>query len=344
VVFPHPYIDRNHLMTRQVDGLWDVAYLTVGGSTDLEKSFESLNLKYEKFNAAPFDFYSSFQRMGPAAEEIDKSGWRCFASSNSEKSLQAVDQNLRSTWMSSTQQLQGMTFTIELPKREKLCRIEMYLGNATRGAARKIKLALSRDGKKWKEVENVPNWWGYFWDGTHPFDHGNYGRSEITFKPTTAKFIRLELEKPNNQGKWAFAEISLYRSLNQSAHQIKPTQVKALAKKLSQFPHHQIYASTWHSAHLLENYPDLQVANTWEAPIHSGILNDQLFKFSKPVLFVTTDENKTLLEETLKNQVNASYQKSEVPPYTLFVVNQLPESSRWYWTGKQLFSWKRVTD
>jgi len=344
VVFPHPYRDRYPLYTRKTMSLWNPAYTTVGGNKHFEEIFKNLNVTYKKFDAAPFIFYSYFKKNGPSVELISNKDWKCTSSNNNAFALRAVDGNMRSAWMSSSKQTKGMTLTIELPKSEMLSRIDLYLGRALYGAPKKIKVFLSRNNKNWNEINDIPHSFGFFWDGTHPIDHGLFGKKEINFKPQRAKFIQFELEEANKQHPdyWAYAEIALYRAKRTPYKIVQPKEVDNLISYISKYPKYQIYASPWLSAYLGENYSSKTVIETWKAPSNKENLKKRILDFSKSTIFVATDENKYQIEEALTKQARVSFKKENLPPYTIFVVEESPTPNRYFWTGTELYKWKRI--
>lgn len=343
IIFPHPYLDRYPLYTRQADSLFNPAFSAEGADDALEEALSAMNVRYEKLNAPPLDFYCNFKRVGVAVAEIPAQDWKCAASHNSEHAAWAVDRNMRSVWMTQSPQELGMTFTIELPEPEELAQIELYLGNALKGSPGEMEISLSADGNEWKRVGIVPKKWGYFWSGPHPFFHGHFGRMEVSFQPFEAKFVQFRLVTPDahHPDYWALSEVILYRSLNQRYRTVTENDVEVLVRGLSKYSEYWIYADVWLSAHLRENYPALHVADTWQAPVDDKTLRMRLVDFSRPSLLIVTPETRRALAQTLKeSQIKGA--AKEAPPFTLFLLPAQTTEHKWYWTGKQLLLWKRV--
>ncbi len=344
IVFPHPFLDRYPLYTRKTDALWNPAFLTVGHNKKLEDSFQALNIDYEKFNAAPFDFYSSFNKKGNASILIDPASWKLNASDNNLETSLAADHNLRSVWMTKTKQVEGMSFTIELSRPEPINKMELYIGNALNGVAEEIKVSTSLNGKSWKETPSIAPLWGFFWDGAHPFDHGVHDRKEIALNGKPVRFIKVELTKPNRQHPhyWAFAEICLYRQTKTPLQTLKKEEIDHLSKKLNNYSNHKIYSTVWLSAHLSENQRHLDVVNIWQAPINNEVLKNRVLTFSKPTLLVVPNETAKDVEEQLtKNKI--SFVKEKTSSFVLFSIKRDKNKQRWYWSGKHLFNWKRTS-
>ncbi len=345
ILFPHPFLERYPLYTRKVDALWKAAYLSVGESKPLEDVFHTLNASFKRFNAPPFDFYSSFEKNGAESEEIPPTDWKVSASSRSEIAGRAADNNLRSVWMSPTQQLPGMTFTIELLQAEKIGKIEYFIGHAYRGIPKEMKLLRSLDGKNWEEATPLASMSNFFWDGTHPFDHGIYDRRELNLDGKLTRFLRFELTKPHQKQPdyWAFAEICLYRNLERAHRSFSEEEIDILVKKLFRHKNCVIYPTVWLSAYLCENYPKLSVANIWQAPIDEKIFKHRILNFTQSMILVAPDETAAQVERELtESQIPFKIEKS--PPFTLYATSPIQTERQWYWSGKHLFQWKRIAE
>lgn len=343
VVFPHPFLDRYPKYAASAEASANPAYLTVGGSKQLEEAFSSINAGYQKFNAAPCDFYADFKNEAVLAEEIDPEEWIITASHEPVNAQIAADRNLRSVWMSATRQKKGMTLTVTLPKVEKLCRLELYLGTAQFGLPESLEISVSKNGKRWQPVAALPTFWGMSWSETHPVHKGMFGRTQVNFPAAAAKHVRLTLTKPKRENPhyWAVAELALYRSLDRPAEQVQYKRFQELSGILSGYPKHRIYASSTFSAYLQEHLPKREVAPAWKAPLKPDDFKEHVFDFSSPNLFVVSNENKPVFQKTLRKYITGPVQQIESPPFTLFLVEAQSNQPKWYWTGKHLFQWKR---
>lgn len=345
VLFPHPFLDRYPTYTRKTDALWNPAYLTVGGSKKLEETFNALNIEFKRFNAAPFDFYSFFKRKGTQSEQIPPLDWNVSTSSNRKKAHYATDQNLRSVWLSDSAQTPGMNFVIQLAKPEKVNKLEIYTGTATKGVPGQIKLLRSLNGKDWEEVKNLAPYRGFFWDGTHPFDHGIYDRREINLDGALTRFLKLELAEPKKiePHYWALAEVCLYRQIDTPYSNLQKEQIETLVEKLTTYKEHKIFPTIWLSAYLAENHPKLNVANIWEAPIKKKVLEARILTLEVPTLLIAPKETENSIKQVLsKSKIAFTLEQS--PPFSLFKIKPAKDPQRWYWSGKHLFHWNRIKE
>jgi mono/diheme cytochrome c family protein/glucose/arabinose dehydrogenase len=107
----------------------------------------------------------------------NRKDWKVTASHNSQSASQAIDGDLRTRFDTSTPQVPGMWFQIELPQETTITGIDLNTSFSPRDYPRGYKVELSADGRTaWKSVAS---------------GRGTGWLTEIAFPPADAKFIRI---------------------------------------------------------------------------------------------------------------------------------------------------------
>lgn len=135
--------------------------------------------------------------------EISISTAKASASHNSRESSLAVDGNLDSKWDSRTPYSNPQNFQIDLPKAHNLSQIILHSNGNRDQNETGYDIELSLDGNRWVRVyhaiRNTP---------------GENSQTYIYFKPTDARFIRINQIGEHKFASWVIYELNLYETSN----------------------------------------------------------------------------------------------------------------------------------
>jgi mono/diheme cytochrome c family protein len=127
----------------------------------------------------------------------NRSQWQVTASHNPGVARQAVDGDLNTRYDSGAYQAPGMWFQIELPQETTINALELDAGASAYDYPRGYHVQLSTDGQHWGE----PVASGL----------GKKARTEIEFKPSNARFIRITQTGAVKGGYWSIHEMKIYQ-------------------------------------------------------------------------------------------------------------------------------------
>ncbi len=121
--------------------------------------------------------------------------WKLTASHGGDKAKAAFDGNLNTRYETSTPQVPGMWFQVELPQASELSGIHLDSAKSPSDYPRGYKVELSDDGKTW----SAPVATG----------RGNGPVTDITFAPAKAKFVRITQTGSVDGLFWSIHEMNL---------------------------------------------------------------------------------------------------------------------------------------
>jgi hypothetical protein len=127
----------------------------------------------------------------------NRSQWQVTASHNPGVARQAVDGDLNTRYDTGAYQAPGMWFQIELPQETTINALELDAGASAYDYPRGYHVQLSKDGQHWGE----PVASGL----------GKKARTEIEFKPSNARFIRITQTGAVKGGYWSIHEMKIYQ-------------------------------------------------------------------------------------------------------------------------------------
>jgi hypothetical protein len=218
-VFTLPFKDRYPLNTLRADAFSHPAFVLEGKyRQSFEAMVKSSGGSYRREIIAPFPksknffVYYDFNPPGIEYQEILPDLWK--GSSNASPTLvnQAFDRNASTAWSSLDPQKQGLYYQIDLGATYAVSHITLTPG---RGRVWEFpgsyRIDLSLDGKDWQEAASVQNNWAYlFWSGGRLYWKLRNGRTELSFPPQKARFIRITLTD-SSPSPWSIGEIFVYR-------------------------------------------------------------------------------------------------------------------------------------
>ena len=126
----------------------------------------------------------------------NRSAWRVSANYNAQAAPRAIDGDLGTRYDTSTDQVPGMWYQIELPQPDIITGLRMEAASSREDYPRSYQVQLSADGKTWGNPVATGT-------GTQP-------TTEIWFPPAAAKFIRLTQTGSVRGLFWSIHELSVY--------------------------------------------------------------------------------------------------------------------------------------
>jgi mono/diheme cytochrome c family protein len=122
--------------------------------------------------------------------------WKLSASHNGKKLKAAIDGNDNSRYDTGAHQEKGMWFQVELPKAVELSGFQMDCTESGNDYPTSCVVEVSNDGKDW---------------GSPLFEGPTHDPvTEITFPPTTGKFMRIKLTDGKRGRYWSIHELNVY--------------------------------------------------------------------------------------------------------------------------------------
>ncbi len=127
----------------------------------------------------------------------NRSQWHVTASHNPSMAQQAVDGDMNTRYDSGSYQAPGMWFQIELPQETEVNALELDAGVSAYDYPRGYTVQLSHDGQIWGEPVAS--------------GRGKKARTEIEFKPSNARFIRITQTGAEKGVFWSIHEVKIYQ-------------------------------------------------------------------------------------------------------------------------------------
>jgi hypothetical protein len=126
----------------------------------------------------------------------DRSGWKVSASHNAAKAALAIDGDPRSRYDTGAQQAPGMWFQVELPSETTVSALRLDAVPSPEDFPRRFEVRVSADGRAWTQVAT----------GT-----GAGPSLEIDFRPTKARFIRIDQTGAAPGRYWSIHDLRVLR-------------------------------------------------------------------------------------------------------------------------------------
>jgi mono/diheme cytochrome c family protein/glucose/arabinose dehydrogenase len=128
----------------------------------------------------------------------NRAGWKPSASHNGGNAKEAIDGKVSTRYDTSTSQIPGMWYQIELPAATKVAGLELDAAGSTLDFPRGYEVRLSQDGQTWSEP--VASGKG---DGCW---------TEIHFRPTDARFVRIVQTGKVDGLFWSIHELRVFEA------------------------------------------------------------------------------------------------------------------------------------
>lgn len=147
----------------------------------------------------PGDTIATYVYTPTTGNAISKAGWSATATNTSDAytPAQAIDGNPRTRWMSGANQAAGQSFTLDLGATRTFDQVSLN------------QIELATDGPAAYTVQTSTN--GTTWSGTVSYGNGSTSFTNVSFSPTTARFIRITLTAAANKW-WSIGDVSVYNS------------------------------------------------------------------------------------------------------------------------------------
>lgn len=125
----------------------------------------------------------------------DKKAWKLTASHGQNKLMYALDGNSETRFDTGGQQEPGMWLQIELPQVKKIYSLVLDAGKSKSDYPLGYSIEVSKDGQSWQKVK----------EGS-----GKDALTEISTKPTDAKFIKITLTKRKKGNFWSIHNLDIF--------------------------------------------------------------------------------------------------------------------------------------
>lgn len=367
-VFSLPFNDRYPLYTLWADASPQVAYVLDGKyPKSFENLFQALGGRYKKEVIAPYPgvkgyvVYYDFTPPGNRSIEISPSNWKGKTNRNPGSAGFAFDRNISTGWSSSFPQRAGTFFQIDLSRPFKITRLELLSHKGKeRDFPANFQIELSKNERDWEAVTAVENNWAYlFWSFDRPFWKLRNGRTEISFQPQEARYIKITLTGPSPYA-WSIGELFVYEAAEPGSLPVVP--FEELVNLLFQEKVEAVYADIGLSARLTQQtqgkikclQDDYDVTNAPEYPFKGYNDSYPYFNslsrrvdFSRNPAFLVKKEHLQDFSRNIKNHQIACRVKI-LGDYTLFYHLKPPQNiprtngpaaySSFYWTGTHLLT------
>jgi len=211
ILFAAPYGDRYPQYTRRIDQSPRPAFLFPGDNPDFEETLKAIGGSYQKGQVSGYSIYYGFSPPPYDFEEVVPSASTEVHEPVLEGQKKVFDRDLNTRWTSGLPQKPGFTFQIDLGRIvSAIGRVTLYAGSPE-DLPRGIRLEISREGRRWEKVREVPSYFGsLFWSGPHPF-HRPMDRVDLIFPPRSGRFLRLTQLGTDPVYYWSVAECYVYR-------------------------------------------------------------------------------------------------------------------------------------
>ncbi|WP_411699613.1 discoidin domain-containing protein [Conyzicola sp.] len=147
----------------------------------------------------PGDTIATYVYTPTTGNAISKAGWTASATNTSDAftPAQAIDGNPRTRWMSGADQAAGQSFTVDMGASRTIDQISLN------------QIELPTDGPASYTVQTSAN--GTDWSGTVSSGNGTSSFTNISFSPTAARYLRINLA--GAAGKWwSIGDLTAYNS------------------------------------------------------------------------------------------------------------------------------------
>jgi len=134
---------------------------------------------------------------------LDRKEWKVSASHNAKSARAAIDGDTNTRFDTSAFQAPGMWFIIELPKETEIAGLELDTAKSPNDYPRGYTVELSSDGRSWNKPIAV--------------GQGNSSRTDVTFPPARARFIRIAQTGSAQGNFWSIHEMQVFEAAPQMA-------------------------------------------------------------------------------------------------------------------------------
>ena len=139
---------------------------------------------------------------------LDRSRWRASANANPQEVSLALDGYLRTRWTSLKPQSPDLHFELDLGRMETVGGMTLHQGSSLQDYPRDLKLFVSADGKRWRNVET--QWLSdLYWAGNRLFNKRG-DRLTYFFQPVSCRYLKLEQGGSDPIYYWSIHEIDLF--------------------------------------------------------------------------------------------------------------------------------------
>lgn len=144
-----------------------------------------------------------------AGREIPREDWRVSGSAGGTPTEAAIDGRRETAWDSGHPQRPGDFFEVDMGKTYTLSRIEIPMGASVAEFPRGLRILVSGDGTRWREVSaaNSPRAEYLLQAARTPRDV----RFRVFLPSVEARFVRLEVTRPDPRYAWRIPELRFYR-------------------------------------------------------------------------------------------------------------------------------------
>ncbi|MFN7141388.1 MAG: discoidin domain-containing protein, partial [Limisphaerales bacterium] len=140
----------------------------------------------------------------------NRPNWKVSASDNNDTAGNAIDDKLDTRYDTKRSQAPDMWFKVELPEETLISGVYLDAGKSAKDFPRKYKVEVSKDGAEWGKPLATGS--------------GNARTTEILFKPTTTKFVRITQTDSAKGIWWSIHDLQLMQPPDQAV--ITATQTK----------------------------------------------------------------------------------------------------------------------
>jgi len=217
-----------------------------------EENLLTLGCQFKKDFVEAQILYSDIVKTRALGQEIEPIGWKAPP--------EIFDRDITTRWSTQAIQGPGQAFQLELPKVHTLSGLELRTLNFY-DLPRRLKVEISKNGKEWVQACSITiGRTPLYWSGTHPFIDLEFGRVEMSFKPTKGRFIRLTQLGKSKAHYWSINELFLYEKkaieISQESDRPKAQSILEETEKLIplliEMNGGPLYTDTWLSAKLSE--------------------------------------------------------------------------------------------
>jgi hypothetical protein len=129
---------------------------------------------------------------------LDRATWKATASLRGEEAANALDADPNTRWDTRGGQKKGMEFALDMGVGQTFNSLRLH-STSTQDSPRALQVLASDDGTNWREL----------WRGEAPPEWKASGTSLISFAPTTARHLKLVLDKDSDDGWWSINDLQV---------------------------------------------------------------------------------------------------------------------------------------
>lgn len=174
----------------------------------LEENVRALGGAFRRHEVDGFVVFYDF-RPPPPARRIPARAWVGRGMPSADGSPLAYDRDGVTWWGSGEPQRPGLAYELDLGRVHRVTRVSLHPGPVLEGAPRGFAVAVSADGRAWREVARVAEVLaGLHWAGAQPrLDRS--GRVQAGFPPADARYVRVTQTGGDRHFWWSIGEVFL---------------------------------------------------------------------------------------------------------------------------------------